>query len=157
MGAGPGAIELGWDAVTGDPTLHGYEVLRGGAAGGPFTLVGSTTSPEFADTSVDEGATYYYVVRSVDTSFNRSPNSAAVSATARLRAVSVVFTVTVPATTDATGRTVYIAGSLNRLDGGLPEWNPGGVALTRTAWARPRSGSEMKAAARSALLDRTTR
>jgi hypothetical protein len=130
-GASPGAIELAWDAVSGDPTLYGYEVLRGSNAGGPFTLIGSTTSEEFADTSVDEGATYYYVVRSVDTSFNRSPNSAAVSGTANLRSVTVVFTLEVPPTTDATGRTVYIAGSLNRLDGGLPEWNPGGVSLTR--------------------------
>jgi glycosidase len=145
VGAGPGAIELGWDAVTGDPTLYGYEVLRGSSAGGPFTLVGGTTSAGFADTSVDEGATYYYVVRSVDTSFNRSPNSAAVSATANLRSVTVVFTVTVPETTDGTGRAVYIAGSLNRLEGGLPEWNPGGVSLTRldaTHWRVTLHGTE---------------
>jgi glycosidase/fibronectin type 3 domain-containing protein len=144
-GAGPGAIELAWDAVSGDPTLYGYEVLRGSSAGGPFTLIGTTTSQEFADTSVDEGATYYYVVRSVDTSFNRSANSAAVSATANLRSVTVVFNVTVPATTDATGRSVYIAGSLNLLDGGLPEWNPGGVSLTRvdaTHWSVTLHGQE---------------
>jgi glycosidase len=144
-GAGPGAIELAWDAVSGDPTLYGYEVLRGSGAGGPFTLIGSTTSAEFADTSVDEGATYYYVVRSVDTSFNRSPNSAAVSATANLRSVTVVFNVTVPSTTDATGRTVYIAGSLNLLEGGLPEWNPGGVSLSRidtTHWRVTLHGQE---------------
>jgi glycosidase len=144
-GAGPGAIELAWDAVSGDPTLYGYEVLRGSGAGGPFTLIGSTTSEEFADTSVDEGATYYYVVRSVDTSFNRSPNSAAVSATANLRSVTVVFNVTAPVTTDATGRTVYIAGSLNLLEGGLPEWNPGGVSLSRidaTHWTVTLHGQE---------------
>ena len=74
------------------------------------------------------GETYHYVVRSVDTSFNRSADSGEVAATAELRTVSVVFDVTVPASTDATGRSVYIAGSLNRLDGGLPEWNPGGVS-----------------------------
>jgi hypothetical protein len=39
--------------------------------------------------------------------------------------------VTVPATTDGTGRSVYIAGFLDRLDGGLPQWDPGGVVLTR--------------------------
>ena len=48
------------------------------------------------------------------------------------RTVKVVFTVTVPATTDATGRSVYIAGTLDRLDGSLPAWDPGAVVLTRT-------------------------
>jgi hypothetical protein len=53
--------------------------------------------------------------------------------------------VTVPASTDATNRLVYIAGSLNRLDGGLPEWNPGGVVLTRvdaTHWTITLTGKE---------------
>ena len=46
---------------------------------------------------------------------------------------------------DAVGKSVYIAGSLNRLDGGLPEWNPGGVVLTRiddTHWRVTLSGKE---------------
>ena len=94
---------------------------------------------------VAEGATYYYVVRSVDTSFNRSGNSAEVTATAELRTVTLIFNVTVPATTDATGRSVYIAGFLDRLDGGLPQWNPGGVVLTRvdaTHWTITLTGKE---------------
>jgi hypothetical protein len=45
--------------------------------------------------------------------------------------VTLVFTATVPATTDATGRTVHIAGTLSRLDGGMPDWDPGAVSLTR--------------------------
>jgi hypothetical protein len=59
--------------------------------------------------------------------------------------VSVVFNVTVPATTDSTGRQVYIAGTLSRLDGGLPDWNPGGVTLTRvdaTHWTITLTGRE---------------
>jgi hypothetical protein len=71
-----------------------------------------------------------------------------VEATAALRTVTVVFNVTVSATTDATGRAVYIAGSLNRLDGGLPEWDPGGVALTRvdaTHWTITVTGTETTA------------
>jgi hypothetical protein len=67
-------------------------------------------------------------VRAVDQSFNRSGASNEASATAALRTVTLTFTVTVPATTDATGRSVYIAGFLDRLDGGLPQWNPGGVS-----------------------------
>jgi hypothetical protein len=51
----------------------------------------------------------------------------------------------VPATTDGTGRDVRIAGTLQRLDGGLPEWDPGGVELTRvdaTHWTVTLSGRE---------------
>jgi hypothetical protein len=68
-----------------------------------------------------------------------------VAATAELRTVTLVFTVTVPATTDAAGRDVVIAGTLQRLDGGLPEWDPSGVELTRvdaTHWTVTLSGKE---------------
>jgi glycosidase/fibronectin type 3 domain-containing protein len=144
--ASPAGIELAWNAVGGDPTLYGYEVFRGDASGGPYTRIARLTTASFTDTDVVEGRTYHYVVRSVDTSFNRSGNSAQVSATAELRTVQVVFDVTVPAPVeDAVGKSVYIAGSLNRLDGGLPEWNPGGVVLTRiddTHWRVTLSGKE---------------
>ena len=59
--------------------------------------------------------------------------------------MTLVFNVTVPATTDGTGRSVYIAGLLDRLDGGLPQWNPGGVVLTRldaTHWTITLTGKE---------------
>lgn len=143
--ASPGGVSLSWDALSGDATLYGYEVLRGSAANGPYTLAGTVTEPAFTDTDVESGATYYYVVRALDLSFNRSGNSAEVSATAALRTVNLVFTVTVPAGTDATGRSVYIAGFLDRLDGDLPQWDPGGVVLTRvdaTHWTITLSGSE---------------
>lgn len=145
VGFGPTAIELAWDAVTGDPTLYGYEVLRSGTAGAGYEMLALVTGTTYTDAAVTEGRTYYYVVRSVDNGFNRSPNSNEVSATAAVRTVSVVFNVTVPASTDGTGRSVYIAGSLNRLDGGLPEWNPGGVVLTRvdaTHWTITLTGKE---------------
>jgi glycosidase len=131
VSASPAGINLAWDDVTGDATLYGYEVLRSDASGGPYTKLALVTTTSYADTSVVENGTYYYVVRAVDTSFNRSGNSSEVTATAVLRTVTLVFNVTVPATTDATARSVYIAGSLDRLDGGLPQWNPSGVVLTR--------------------------
>jgi glycosidase len=131
VSASPAGVELAWDAVTGDPTLYGYEVLRGSASGGPYAELAAVTTTTYNDTTVTQGQTYFYVVRSVDTSFNRSGNSSEVSAAAQLRRVDVVFTVTVPSTTDATGRSVYIAGTLNRLDPPGPEWNPGGQVLTR--------------------------
>ena len=68
-----------------------------------------------------EGSTYYYVVRSVDLSFNRLADSAEVAATAELGTVTLVFNPTVPATTDVTDRSVYIVSFLDRLDGNLPQ------------------------------------
>jgi len=145
VGASPAGIDLAWNAVTGDATLHGYEVRRSETAGGPYATLDLVTGTTYADTDVTEGRTYYYVVRAVDTSFNRSAPSNEVSAVPELRTVSVTFDVTVPASTDGTGRSVYVAGTLNRLDGGLPEWNPGGVVLTRvdaTHWTVTLTGKE---------------
>jgi glycosidase len=143
--ASPVGIELAWNAVGGDPTLYGYEVLRSASSGGPYTRLDRITGTDYVDADVIEGSTYYYVVRSVDTSFNRSGNSAETSATAQLRTVHLVFNVTVPATTDATGRSVHIAGFLDRLDGGYPQWDPGATPLTRvdaTHWTIDFTGKE---------------
>jgi glycosidase/fibronectin type 3 domain-containing protein len=145
VSATPAGVQLDWDAVTGDPTLYGYEVLRGSEAGGPYERIARQTDVGFTDTDVVENVTYYYVVRAVDTSFNRSANSEEVSATPQLRTVNLVFNVTVPDTTDATGRLVYIAGFLDRLDGNYPQWDPAGVDLTRvdaTHWTISFTGKE---------------
>jgi Fibronectin type III domain len=145
-GASPTSISLAWDAVTGDASLWGYEVWRGDASGGPYARLARLTGTSYTDTAVTEDQTYFYVVRALDTSFNRSGPSNEISATAERRLVSVTFTVTVPAPVeDAVGRSVYIAGTLNRLEGGLPEWNPGGVVLTRlddTHWRITLQGEE---------------
>jgi len=144
--ASPAGITLAWDEVAGDPTLYGYEVLRSATPGGPYATIASVSgTTSYTDTEVAEGATYYYVVRSVDGSFNRSGPSNEVAGTAQLRTVTLTFNVTVPAATDATGRAVYIAGFLDRLDGGLPQWNPGGVVLARadaTHWTITLTGKE---------------
>lgn len=145
VSASPAGIELAWDAVAGDPSLGGYEVLRSDVSGGTYTKLGRIVPTSFTDTSVTEGATYYYVVRAIDLSFNLSGNSNEVAGSAELRTVTLTFNVTVPATTDATGLSVYIAGTLDRLDGGLPSWNPGGVILTRvdaTHWTVTLTGKE---------------
>jgi hypothetical protein len=148
VSASPAGIELTWDALS-DPTLYAYEVLRGDTPGGPYEAVGSVAvsavPPSFTDTDVVEGQTYAYVVRAVDTSFNRSGVSSEVTATAELRTVSLTFSVTVPATIDATGRDVHIAGFLDRIDGGYPQWDPSAVALTRvdaTHWTIGFTGKE---------------
>src|SRR5690606_23350574 len=71
------------------------------------------------------------VVRAMDTTINRSGWSGEVSATTELRSVTLTFDVTVPATTDATSREVHIAGFLDRLDGGHPQWIRTSTPLTR--------------------------
>ena len=145
VSASPAGIQLGWNALVGDPTLYGYEVLRSDTNGGPYAVLALVTGSDYIDTAVVENGTYYYVVRAVDTSFNRSGNSAQVTATAELRTITLTFNVTVPASTDGTGKAVYIAGFLDRLDGGLPQWDPGGVVLTRvdaTHWTITLTGKE---------------
>ena len=144
VAASPAGVDLAWEAVMGDPSLYGYEVLRSDSTGGPYTTIARVTGNSFTDTNVVEGATYYYVVLALDTSFNRSSYSNEVTATAETRTVSVVFTVTVPDTTPS-GSAVYIAGTLSRLDGGLPDWNPGGVVMTQvdaTHWTITLTGKE---------------
>jgi glycosidase len=139
VSASPSGIDLAWAEVTGDSSLYGYEVLRDGR------YLGRVTGTSFTDVEVDQGASYAYAVRSVDTSFNRSAPSAPVTAVADLRTISVTFTLQVPASTDGTGRSVHIAGTLDRLDGGLPAWDPGGVSLTRvdaTHWRVTVTGRE---------------
>jgi hypothetical protein len=145
VSASPAGINLEWDAVLGDDTLFGYEVLRSDTSGGPYAMIARVTANSYADLAVAEGAAYFYVVRALDQSFNRSGNSSEVTATAVLRTVTLIFNVAVPATTDATARSVYIAGFLDRLDGGLPQWNPSGVVLTRvdaTHWTLTLTGKE---------------
>ncbi len=57
-----------------------------------------------------------------------------------------MLNVTVPAPVEgAVGRSVYVAGTLSRLIGGLPDWNPGGVVLTQvdaTHWTVTLIGQE---------------
>lgn len=45
--------------------------------------------------------------------------------------VGTTLTVTVPANTDATGRTVYLAGNLSVLGAGQTDWAANGIAMTR--------------------------
>jgi fibronectin type 3 domain-containing protein len=155
VSASPAGIELRWDAVA-DASLHGYEIHRADATGGPYTVVGTTGEATFTDTGVAESETFWYVVRALDTSFNRSGASNEVQATAELRSVTVTFTVTVPASTDATGRAVTVAGTLDRLDGNHPQWSPGATPLSRidaTTWSRTFTGLEGTQLAYKYVLD----
>ncbi len=142
LSASPAGIALSWNAVS---DAYAYEVRRTDGDGNTI-IFPRTTATAFTDTTVAQGATYTYAVRALDESFNRSPFSASVTATAELRTVTLVMNVTVPTPTGAAvGRSVYIAGFLDRLDGGLPQWNPGGVVMTQvspTQWTITFTGRE---------------
>jgi hypothetical protein len=77
---GNGAVTLTWDSGGGATS---YTVSRGATSGGPFTAIGTVTSPApttFTNTGLTNGTTYYYVVSGTN-SIGASPNSAPVAAT----------------------------------------------------------------------------
>lgn len=57
-----GKVQLTWTPVAG---AAGYKVFRGTISGGPYLLIGTTTSnySTYLDTNVVNGTTYYYIVR----------------------------------------------------------------------------------------------
>ena len=145
VAASPAGIELTWDALV-DPTLYGYEVRRGDASGGPYTTLAFVTrrrgsrTRRWSPTRRTGTSCGPWTCRS--TGPGRPRRSRRPPSSGRSRSS---FTVTVPAGTDGSGRSVYIAGFLDRLDGGLPQWDPGGVVLTRadaTHWTIQLTGKE---------------
>lgn len=80
--AGIAQITLNWAPAYGD-LAQGYTVLRATTSGGPYTNVATWnqgTWPNYTDTSVVNGTTYYYVVSAVNQS-GASANSVEVGAT----------------------------------------------------------------------------
>jgi fibronectin type 3 domain-containing protein len=63
--SGPAQSVLQWAPVTGATS---YNVQRSYTSGGPYTSLGSTTSTAYTDSSVTNGAEYYYVVATVNSS-----------------------------------------------------------------------------------------
>jgi len=82
VSAGLHVVSLTWTAST-SSGITGYQVSRGLATTGPFTLlatVGGTTT-SYMDTTVASGTTYYYVVAAVagsSVSANSTPTVASV-------------------------------------------------------------------------------
>ena len=61
--AGVGCVMLQW--TSSGNTAQGYKVMRSTTSGGPYTTIYSSTTytlPQYTDTSVSNGTTYYYVV-----------------------------------------------------------------------------------------------
>jgi hypothetical protein len=71
----PHGVSLSW-GNSGSGTV-GYNVYRGGTAGGPYSKVNSAldATPAYSDDSVLAGQTYYYVATAVDGSGMESPYS----------------------------------------------------------------------------------
>jgi hypothetical protein len=82
-GVQPGShsVTLNWAAST--SVVAGYNVYRSTTSGGPYAKLNSTliTTTQYADSTVQAGQTYFYVVTSVDSSSVQSAFSNAVSAT----------------------------------------------------------------------------
>lgn len=68
------SVTLTWVApATG--TVTSYNVKRASAAAGPFTAVGTATSPTFVDTAnLTEGQTYFYEVTAVNSAGESAPS-----------------------------------------------------------------------------------
>ncbi len=76
------SVTVSWTAATDDTGVTGYDVYRSSTSGftpSGATLVGSTSSTSFGDTSVPVG-TWYYVVIAGDAAGNHSDPSAQTSA-----------------------------------------------------------------------------
>jgi hypothetical protein len=81
-GAVPHFVSLSWTAST-SSNIAGYNVYRGPASGGPFTIVNSSlvAGTAFTDATVAAGHAYYYVCTSVDANNHESAYSNAAAAT----------------------------------------------------------------------------
>ncbi len=75
-------VTLGWNAASGATS---YNVKRSPGVSGPFSTVASVSTTSYADTTVANGTTYYYVVSAVNAG-GESANSAAASATPQVAA-----------------------------------------------------------------------
>jgi hypothetical protein len=71
-------IQLNWNTA---PGATAYNLKRGTATNGPFTTLTNTTALAFADAGLTMGATYYYMVSSLNGS--TETNSASVAITTR--------------------------------------------------------------------------
>ncbi len=82
------SVDLTWNANS-ESDLAGYTVLRSTTSDGPYDIVGrGITGTSFTDNEATQTIPYYYVVKAVDESLNRSANSSQVSATPQIGGAS---------------------------------------------------------------------
>ena len=75
--AGDSQVTLTWNASA---NATQYHVKRATVSGGPYTQVGTPTTPTYTDVGLTNATTYYYVVSAID-SAGESANSLEVNAT----------------------------------------------------------------------------
>lgn len=77
--AGAGSIAIDWKGKS-HWKFGSYSVYRSATVGGPYTKIATNvTTTAFTDANVIFGSTYYYIVKTVDSSGNESTASSAVS------------------------------------------------------------------------------
>jgi glycosidase len=119
-------VSLAWDPVPNDPTLYAYDVYRStdiNSTGEPVARVLSPTTT-YTDTQVASATTYYYRVRAIDTSFNRSSFSNQLLATTTTRQVTLTINVDIPPYTPGE---IFIVGDHPKIG----SWDPGKIIMTR--------------------------
>jgi hypothetical protein len=79
--AGNAQVSLTWSASA---NAGGYNVKRGLASGGPYTLLASTPAASYTDASVSNGKIYYYVVTAYNTAGESGNSNEATAKPARL-------------------------------------------------------------------------
>ncbi len=80
-GAGPGRVELSWEAAA---DAVSYRVLRSLVLGGGYEAIGDSRETTFADEAVRDGVPYHYVVVALDQAGNVSTRSGEASAVPQL-------------------------------------------------------------------------
>jgi len=70
-------VDLAWQT---SETAVAYNVYRGDASGGPYSLIGNTSTLRYMDANVSRGSSYFYVVTAVDAAGTESAFSGEISA-----------------------------------------------------------------------------
>jgi fibronectin type 3 domain-containing protein len=114
---GNAQVSLSWDASAGAAS---YNVKRSTTNGGPYgTAVASLSATYYTDSTVTNGATYYYVVSAVN-SAGQSANSAQVSATPASPTANVTITIN-PAQTKPISPFIYGINFYSGVTGAPPQ------------------------------------
>ncbi|GIK73068.1 MAG: alpha-amylase [Chloroflexota bacterium] len=111
--------------------LHAFRICRADLTAGEEGCAVRVDIPKtmsiYTDTTVTTGHTYVYTVQSVDTAFNVSDPSPAITLTAELSMVDVTWRVLTPAETPPND-TIFIAG--DNVDAFLAPYNPSLTPMT---------------------------
>lgn len=130
------SLALAWTAPAA-PDVYAYDLYRYSATESN-AVVARIMSPTlvYTDYTVFSGVPYTYTVVALDTSFNPSAPSNAISGTPEQRFVEVTFSLTVPSFTPP-GSAICIPGDNAKIMGST--WNPGTLPMTQvdaTHWTK---------------------